>query len=109
MDASSGPNKEWSCPALGGRISRKECASRRVSQIACAPDCPNNPFGFGAYSQLRELESRWFEKAFRRAKSIRGAPQSSSSAMRSGDRVFQEMAEVEFVMTTLLGKGPIAA
>src|ERR1051325_222936 len=109
MDANSRPNKEWSCPALGMTISRKECASRRISEIACSPDCPNNPFGFAAYSQLRELESRWFDKALRRAKSIRATPQSIPSFTRSGHIVFQEMAEVEFVMTTLLGKGPIAA
>jgi hypothetical protein len=109
MDAAAKSKSEgWSCPALGIEISRKVCASTRVSDIPCSADCPHNPFGFAGSSQLHEIESRWFDDALRQAKSI-GVSLRPDRFRSSASGIFQELAEVEFVMTTLLGNGPIAA
>ena len=97
---------ERPCPALGRALTKSECASQRVSRIACPSNCVHNPFGFANYQRLLELDERWFEKATRRI------PRATRTAWElSCDLpdmpVLREMAEVQQVMTELLGHSAI--
>jgi hypothetical protein len=104
-DSSSTKNHRR-CSALGRAVTRMECASRRVSGIPCSSDCVHNPFGFANYQRFRELERRWFDKAIRRTSGA--GPKTGESYDDLPDlRVLREMAEVQRVMTVLLGDSGI--
>jgi hypothetical protein len=94
------------CPVMGSAISRETCASERGSQIDCLPDCPGNPFGFANYKKFRNVEARWFEKAVQRVKGM--AHSLPRFPFTSETDPLHELMEVHWVMSTLLGHGPLA-
>ncbi len=104
---SSSTKDHRTCSALGRALTRMECASRRVSGIPCTAECVHNPFGFANYQRFRDLERRWFDQAIQRT---------SGDGRRAGEAcgdlpdipVLREMAEVQRVMTVLLGDSAIA-
>ncbi len=44
-----GASGKRECPAINGRICTACCGSKRVSAIACTPECEYNPFGINSY------------------------------------------------------------
>jgi hypothetical protein len=102
------PKKQRLCPTLQDSITASECASKRLSEIRCPAECPHNPFGYSNYTRFRELEGRWFDKAAKRAKAA--APRRFEFSCDGAElAAFREMAEVQYVMGTLLGSGPLSA
>ena len=53
------------CPALGKRITSRECGENRIETYDCPEECPHHPFGVAQYDRFLEVESRltsWINK-----------------------------------------------
>ncbi len=51
------------CPALKSSICARCCATKRISEIDCTPECESNTFGMEAIEKFREIDNNLFDDA----------------------------------------------
>lgn len=55
-----GRSGKRNCPALGAVICSSCCGIKRITEIACSPECEYNTFGYKAIRAFRELDNNLY-------------------------------------------------